>query len=476
MGRGTIVSGGQDGQYQVKLDFGKTRMAGRILQVELYIAGLDPVITEMEAFVEEAKGKWEAAKAALDPLVEAYAALLADPRQTSELNQQREQARRALAAKTQEVSADLATYQANKSLLERYKLEREGYRARKAALESVETERTVSAWCADLTEDAEGDVATLEVPGEPREVLVAPGGTKPVPFVTGILLTREAMSPAQAFCNAAILPGWQKWRPIYAFATIDAINPSTDTASITFLAATSSVDDLGVTPGDSLNDVPVQYMTCNAGAFEEGDEVVVMFPTQRLDSARVIGFRNHPKPCSWVAWYGTWNGAVMYIDAPAMGADRYFEGAAGEYVAQWRNGDSGGWLTLDLTIDSASDRRWDATGYPNDGSMLRPGIEVMDGDSGNNAYLFLRPQVLRSGVGTITYTQTGINEFRMFRDGKRLFHYAYLVSAGHTTGQDPYVVSRPFLVGGTAIREPKVDQQPFLPHVDDLIPGWQITE
>ena len=475
MGRGTIVSGGEDGQYQVKLDFGQSRMAGRILQVQLYIDALDPVIEEMEAFVAEAKIKWEAAKAALDPLVEAYAALLADPRQTAEIKQQREQARRNLVAKTGEVSSDLATYQANKSVLERFKLEREGYRARKAALESVEMERTVTAWCADLTEDAEGDVATLEVPGEPQEVLVAPGGAKPVPFTTGILLKREAMSPAQAYYNAAILPGWQKWRPLYAFATIDAIDPSTDTASITFLATTSSADGLDVTPGDSLDDVPVQYMSCNAGAFEEGDEVVVMFPTQRLESARVIGFRNNPKPCSWVAYYGAWNGAAMYIDAPADGADQYFDGPAGEYVAQWRNGDSGGWITLALTSESAAARRWDATNYPNDGTMLRPGIEVMDGDAGSNAYLFLRPQALRSGSPTIAYTQTGINEFRMFRDGKRLFHYAYLVSSGHTTGQDPNVVSRPFLVGGTAIREPKVDQQPLLPHVDDVIPGWEIT-
>ena len=98
MGRGTILSGGEEGLYQVKLDFGMSRMAMRILQVQLAIDGLDPVITEKEAFVEEARAKWEAAKAALDAAVEAYAALLADPAPTPAILQQREQARRELTA------------------------------------------------------------------------------------------------------------------------------------------------------------------------------------------------------------------------------------------------------------------------------------------------------------------------------------------------------------------------------------------
>lgn len=474
MGRGTIVSGGEDGQYQVKLDFGKLRMIARRTQVQTYIDALEPVIVETENFVNESRGKWDAAKAQLDALVDAYAALLATPSDTAEIKQQREQARKDLAAKTREVSSTLATYQANKAILERRKLERENYRTRLATLQAVETERTVSAWCADFTENATGDVVTIEVPGEPKDVLVAPGGAKPNP-TTGILLTREAMSPEQAFYNAAILPGWQKWRPLYAFATIDSLDTATDTAAITFIAAESSAEALDVTPGATMQDVPVRYMTCNSAAFEDGDEVVVQFPTQRLESARVIGFRREPRPCSWNAYYGTMDGATMYIDAPAVAGERYFAAAASAYVAQWRIGSAGGWETLALASSSGTARRWDATGMPDDGSVLVPGIEVIAGNASENAYLILRVQVFRAGEGVFTYTPTGVNEFRMLRDGKRLFHFAYQVSNGYVGTQDPNVVARPYLIGGAAIRAPKIDQQPFLPHVDDVIPGWVIT-
>lgn len=38
-------------------------------------------------------------------------------------------------------------------------------------------------------------------------------------------------------------------------------------------------------------------MTCNAKAFEEGDEVVVQFESQSWEKPRVIGFLSNPKPC-----------------------------------------------------------------------------------------------------------------------------------------------------------------------------------
>lgn len=124
--------------------------------------------------------------------------------------------------------------------------------------------------------------------------------------------------------------------------------------------------------------------------------------------------------------------------------------------------------------DTEDSRKWAATD-PGDGSQLTPEIEVLR-NSGANSYLFLRPLILRaSGGGVVSYTMTGINEFRLTRAGKTLFHYAYQVTNGYSTPANPDVVCRPFLVGGLAIKAPRIDEQPFLSKVDGLIPGWTPT-
>ena len=51
-----------------------------------------------------------------------------------------------------------------------------------------------------------------------------------------------------------------------------------------------------------LDDVPIEYMDCNAAAFTEGDDVVVAFEGQSWDGAKIVGFTSAPSPCSsvWV--------------------------------------------------------------------------------------------------------------------------------------------------------------------------------
>jgi hypothetical protein len=116
----------------------------------------------------------------------------------------------------------------------------------------------------------------------------------------GFLLAREIMSPAQAYFNAAILPGWQKFKPTYRWGTITAINYDADTANVTVASATSSARSLNVNQGTSLVNVPVEYLDCDADAFEVGDRCVVQFVGQDWSDPRVIGFLDNPKPC--IAW------------------------------------------------------------------------------------------------------------------------------------------------------------------------------
>jgi hypothetical protein len=116
----------------------------------------------------------------------------------------------------------------------------------------------------------------------------------------GILTARELMSPEQAFFNAAILPGWQKDKPTYRWGTITGLNFDANTADVTLFDARSSAQRLSVNKVGSLAGVPVQYMTCNADAFEVGDNCIVRFNGQSWDSPVVIGFLDNPKRCiSW---------------------------------------------------------------------------------------------------------------------------------------------------------------------------------
>jgi hypothetical protein len=166
----------------------------------------------------------------------------------------------------------------------------------KGGLQALQLEPTKAVWCVDLTEDAAGEVATLEVPGEPQKMLLAPGGRTPV-AEDGFLLARQVMSPAQAFFNAAILPGWQRHKPTYRVGELVALDKEADLATVVLDAAVSSAQDLPVNEVGTLVDIPVVYMTCNAEPFEVGDRVVVELPGRTWLAPRVIGFESNPRPC-----------------------------------------------------------------------------------------------------------------------------------------------------------------------------------
>jgi hypothetical protein len=116
----------------------------------------------------------------------------------------------------------------------------------------------------------------------------------------GGFLERELTSPAQAYFNAAIFPAWQKWMPTYRWGTASNVNETANTMDVELGSATSSAQGLNVNQSSNLKSVTVQYMTCNAGAFEDGDRVIVQFSNQLFDSPVVIGFLENPRQC--IAW------------------------------------------------------------------------------------------------------------------------------------------------------------------------------
>ena len=159
--------------------------------------------------------------------------------------------------------------------------------------------KTQQAWCIDLTEDATGAVATVEIPGEDKLILISPAAPAPA-AEHGVLAAREVQTGAQAFFNAAILPGWQKWKPTYRRGTLTAINGAADTANVTLDDDVSSAQGLSINQTPTLANVPVKYMTCNSNVFAVGDRVVIKFKAQDWAQPEVVGFESHPKGCGLV--------------------------------------------------------------------------------------------------------------------------------------------------------------------------------
>ncbi|TYT73114.1 hypothetical protein, partial [Desulfobotulus mexicanus] len=153
-------------------------------------------------------------------------------------------------------------------------------------------------WCADCTQGLSGTVATLEVNGEPEQVLLAPG-TRPTPpdFPEGYLMPAMAMTTAQAVLNWTLFPGWQKWKPTVRTGILLERNLDTHKGRVRLDDARSHIGGMGINGLELLEEVPIEYMSCGASAFEEGDSVLVAFREQDPEKPVVIGFVEEPRPC-----------------------------------------------------------------------------------------------------------------------------------------------------------------------------------
>lgn len=165
---------------------------------------------------------------------------------------------------------------------------------------SFPDDKSVNAWCADLTENLSGEVTTIEIPGESTNIQIAPGDADGATYNAandGQLVPAIGQDSAGWFYNLAMLPGWQKWKPTFRYGTISNIDAGEHTCNVALEEAKSTQQDLNVNQSTSLSNVPIEYMDCNSAAFEDGDTVLVMFESQDWTKPKVIGFKEEPKPC-----------------------------------------------------------------------------------------------------------------------------------------------------------------------------------
>jgi len=164
----------------------------------------------------------------------------------------------------------------------------------------------IDAWCADYTEGLTGDVGTVE-PGyktrETAQLIIRPHDLVSATYTAatdGQLNPVANQTPAQWAYNYALRPGAAKWKPRYRTGWASAIDTATNTMTVTLDDLT--VDDISTNQATVLTAVPVEYMTCNATAFTNDDQVLVEFSGQDWAVPKVVGFVAFPRACEEFPW------------------------------------------------------------------------------------------------------------------------------------------------------------------------------
>lgn len=274
MGKAQIISGGTGGLYAIKILYDRARATARIAKIDAAVASLDTILATLASELAAQQSAYEAAKTT-------------SPAKTFA-----------------ELAAMASAINAKKAKLDLYLVERASKKATKRQLQAIPVDPNASAWCADLTTNLSGNVGTIEPNGEPAGYIIRPGYQGGAVFNAardGQVQPVLANTPEGTFVNKALMPGWQKWRPTIRIGTINTINTTAHTCSLTLDTETSRERPAGpaldINQGLALANVPIQYMTCNSGAFAVGDRVVVEFTGQNFNAPKVIGFESNPKAC-----------------------------------------------------------------------------------------------------------------------------------------------------------------------------------
>jgi hypothetical protein len=119
----------------------------------------------------------------------------------------------------------------------------------------------------------------------------------------------QSSSPEAVFFNKSLLPGFQKWKPTFRLGVIKAMQAN-DLCTVELEEARSSQQNLNINRHRTLYDVRIKYGSCNSGAFDVGDRVVVEFSEREQDRPTVIGFEDNPKPCGGALTFANSDGEL----------------------------------------------------------------------------------------------------------------------------------------------------------------------
>lgn len=146
-------------------------------------------------------------------------------------------------------------------------------------------------------------VTTMEANGEPQQAFVS--GSTNIP--SGTMRARQTMTPEQAFLNAALLPGWQKFRPTYRVATVTAVDVHAPSVTVALAADAAYGLHLGINQSNTLTITDIRYngglgIVLSLYAFVPGDSVLVGFDAQDWTRPFLIGFAGASRNGAQAYW------------------------------------------------------------------------------------------------------------------------------------------------------------------------------
>lgn len=349
MAFGTIISEYGNGKYRVTLEVDtalsenlknrltakkqareddvatyETELADLLVEEQVLIGQTAQNISDAEAAIAVYEGELNLLAVYLGTLNEELSAIKQDPDHTeSELNDKQAEVdaqKKAMASKQKEIDEKKKVIDAeekkltdkrqeildkqdeiNFTDLEIQSLEKEIARVLLYGYPTITSPQDV--WCVDLTENLGGKVALLEVATDTEENLnIFPGYSgqvAPTLVDHGNIEPFYSLGTADSLRNFLIYPAIQKWKPSFRYGLLGPVNYEANTATVYLSYINSRIQSLSINQANTLYNVPVEYMQCKAGAFEEGDAVVVQFTDHDWSTPKVIGFQRAPKPCGW---------------------------------------------------------------------------------------------------------------------------------------------------------------------------------
>ena len=308
MATATILAHLGDGQYTVQVERNLACLEAVLAVIVARLAEIEAKLTDLAAQKTEKESEIAAIQAQISALIDANDIRAIMP----------------LFAAGFEAQAELGDIIYSIAAANMQKLQ---LMKRRNVLESTQALEDIrDVWCADLTEDLSGEVPTCEVNGELTHAILYPGQSPAAPPADhGGLVPVIGQTAAQAALNFCIHPGWQKWKPTYRIGIITSIDYDDDTCSLTLdLFNKSHYQNLNINQTDTLESVPISYMTCNAAAFEVDDRVLVRFDGQDWTAPRVIGFESEPQPCE-ECFIEPWDGPDLESKHPWVHLWQWFK-------------------------------------------------------------------------------------------------------------------------------------------------------
>ena len=169
-------------------------------------------------------------------------------------------------------------------------------------------------WCVDYTIDhpAGKKVGLLECDNDLLWMNIEEGCQKE--FAKGLMQPVQLSTPAGVFYNMALMPAWQRHKPMYRAGRISNLDYEANHADVildnpNFSRATNICAKPNQIPINMFTNqpenpnagitvlfkVPIQYMGSNALAFVNGDYVIVRFTDNNWGKPVIIGFHDNPR-------------------------------------------------------------------------------------------------------------------------------------------------------------------------------------